>query len=74
MHEVYAAIAIAALSQERGQKAQLSEEEFYAQSSEVPGARLWRFIRTKRERQVRKREAEADCETDTGRSCRLAEA
>ncbi|AOG11521.1 hypothetical protein [Agrobacterium sp. RAC06] len=74
MHEVYAALAIAALNQEQGQKARLSEEEFYAQYSEVPWARLRRFIRTMRERQVRRRDAEVDCETDPGRSYRLAEA
>ncbi len=74
MHEVYAALAIAALRQERGQKARLSEEEFYAQYSEVPWARLRRFIRAMRERQVRKRQAQADCETNTGGSGRLAEA
>ncbi|ODS57973.1 MAG: hypothetical protein ABS40_03535 [Agrobacterium sp. SCN 61-19] len=74
MHEVYAALAIAALKQERGQKDKLSEDEFYAQYSEVPWARLRRFIRTMHERQVRKRDAEVDCKTDTGGSCRLAEA
>lgn len=67
MHEVYAALAIAALSQERGQKARLSEEEFYAQYSEVPWARLRRFIRAMRERQVRKRQAQGRLRDQYGR-------
>lgn len=38
MHEVYAAIAITALKRQVGQKEQMSEDAFYAQSARPHGA------------------------------------
>ena len=73
MHEVYAALAIAALSHERGQKARPSEEEFYAQYSEVPWGRIRRLVGAMRENLARGREKQVNCDTKPVRSCRLAE-
>lgn len=74
MHEVYAALAIAALKQERGQKDKLSEDEFYAQYGEAPWARLRRLVRKVRENLGRGADKPVDRKTDRGRPCRLAEA
>ena len=74
MHEVYAALAIAALKQERGQKDKLSEDEFYAQHSEAPWVRLRRLVRKVRENLARGADKPVDRETDPGKCCRLAEA
>ncbi|MFN3363473.1 hypothetical protein ACQKP1_03345 [Allorhizobium sp. NPDC080224] len=74
MHEVYAALAIAALKQERGQKDKLSEDEFYAQYSEAPWVRLRRLVRKVRQNLARGADKPVDRETDPGKCCRLAEA
>ncbi len=74
MHEVYAALAITALKQERSQQDRLSEDEFYAQYSELPWARLRRLGRAMRESLARGREKGGDHETEPGKACRLAEA
>ncbi|EKF58995.1 hypothetical protein QWE_12113 [Agrobacterium albertimagni AOL15] len=74
MHEVYAALAIAALKQERGQNDRLSEDEFYAQYGEAPWERLRRLVRRVRKNLARGADKPVDRETDPGGSCRLAEA
>ncbi len=73
MHETYVALAIASLQKEFGDRAQLSEDEFYARFSEMPWQRLARLGRRLVDR-VRSRKRMEQMVTVDQHACHLAKA